>query len=195
MNTYMYWRNVLKNRVVISELWSLRINPSDLYNIERVPEDKPDTGGGHTYIQVPKGQVDNLLKFLHSDYPINGQALRVQVGNQKEPNAELEELEFWSKSNGRMRIAQQNRNSQNRLSAWSSASGFPKLDPFQGTEVASELLNNIGLLHLYLIRTSDKAVWAGFTTGQPSVTQLEQPFAKLLWGNTRGGYWSLKENN
>ena len=50
---------------MIEELWALKVNPSDLYNIERVPEDKPKTGGGHTYIQVPKGQVPHLLKFLH----------------------------------------------------------------------------------------------------------------------------------
>lgn len=184
---------MLTNKVVIEELWALKVNPSDLYNIERVPEDKPKTGGGHTYIQVPKGQVPHLLKFLHIGYPDNGKKTTLLVGNQKTPNVDPEELEFWSKSSGRMRIAQQNRISQNRLSAWSPQYGFPKLESFEGTPIASTLLDAIGQLHIYLIRTSDGAVWAGYTKGKPSEEDLQQPFADLLWGQSKGGYWSFKE--
>ena len=41
----------------IKELWSLKLNPSDLYNIERVRTDRPKKGGGHTYIQNSESMI------------------------------------------------------------------------------------------------------------------------------------------
>ena len=177
----------------IDELWALKITPSNLYNIERVPQDKPKKGGGHTYIQISMTQVDDLLKFLRKPYPEGKQPIIIHVGNQQTPNAEPEELEFWSKSADRMRIARQNRCSQNRLSAWSPQYGFPKLKAFEGTNIARGLLKDIGQLHIYLVRTSDGKIWAGYTKGKPSEEDLQQPFADLLWGQSKGGYWSFKE--
>lgn len=175
--------------VKIDELWSLRLNPSDLYNIERTLNDNPDTGGGHTYIQVPRRQVDNLLMFLHERYPQNGIAIRLEVGDSRSPDTGRERLEFWSKSAGRMRIAQQNRYRHSRLTAWSPQRKFPSLRPGETTEDAKRLLNGEGGLHIYLARGVDGFVWAGFTTGAPSLKELKLPFVGILWGNSPGGYW------
>ncbi len=181
------------NNSAINELWSLKINPSDLYNIERSLNDNPETGGGHTYIQVPRGNVENLLSFLHQDYPRNGSSITLEVGVQQNPEMPLEKIEFWSKSAGRMRIAQQNRHRHNRHSAWSPERGFPSLEPGQDTRDASRILQDIGGLHIYIARCSEGSLWAGFTKGIPSKNENSLPFVDILWGNTTGGYWIYEE--
>ncbi len=184
----------MQGDVIIKELWSLKLNPSDLYNIERTINDNPDGGGGHTYIQVPKGQVVNLLSFLKKKYPQNGVAISLSVGNQANPGAAPEQVEFWAKSLGRMRIAQQNRHRHSRLTAWSPSNNFPVLQPNQTTSDAKVLLVGLGGLHIYIARGDNDAVWAGYTTGTPSAEDSKLPFASILWGATRGGYWIYEEN-
>jgi len=179
----------------IQELWSLRVNPSDLYNIERPRDVNPESGGGHTYIQVPTGQVESTLRFLNEAYPPNGVPLIIKVHDQTHPNLAPEQVEFWAKSAGRMRIAQQNRHRHARLTAWSPSRGFPELVSNATTDDARTLLNDIGGLHLYLARAENGVVWAGFTTGEPSVKESRLPFANILWGNSRGGYWIYQESN
>ena len=180
--------------IKISELWSLRLNPSDLYNIERTLNDNPIGGGGDTYIQVPKGQVEPLLNFLKKDYPANGVPIELLIGNPNKPNIEPEKVEFCSKSAGRMRISNQNRHRQPRLSAWLPSANFPVLQQNQTTDDARTLLEDIGGLHIYIARGLDNSVWAGFTIGKPSTEEAELPFANILWGTSRGGHWIYKEN-
>jgi len=184
----------MRNNVKIHELWSLRLNPSDLYNIERTLGDNPQTGGGHTYIQIPKGQVQALLNFLHETYPPNSVAISLSVANQGNPDKAPEEVQFWAKSAGRMRISQQNRHRHDRLSAWSPANGFPILQPNETTDDARSLLDNVGGLHIYIARGNDNSVWAGYTTGNPSSEESKLPFANILWGlKSSGGYWVYRE--
>lgn len=184
----------MQNDIKIHELWSLRINPSDLYNIERPIGDNPSSGGGHTYIQVPKSQVKPLLSFLHEKYPQNGVPIILTVHNQGKPGSIPEQIEFWAKSAGRMRISKQNRHRHSRLSAWSPANGFPVLKPNETTDDARKLLKSIGELHIYIARGEDDSVWAGYTKGAPSNEQLELPFASILWGTSPGSYWIYKED-
>ncbi len=177
----------------IVELWSLQIKASDLYNIERSLHDNPPTGGGHTYIQVPRARVDELLFFLREgDIPPNGVPITIGVGNQAAPNMPKQQLEFRSKSAGRMRIARQNRHRHARLSAWSPAVGFPSLQPGQTTADATELLKELGGVHIYFARDENGDVWAGYTKGDPSARQQKQPFAHVVWGNSPGGYWKYE---
>ncbi|PYT00667.1 MAG: hypothetical protein DMF63_06415 [Acidobacteria bacterium] len=173
----------------IDELWSLKLKPSDLYNIERWPSDKPATGGGHTYIQVPKRLVADVLAFLREAYPDKGVPVILEVNNRARPDLEAERLEFWEKSSGRMRIARQNRHGQARLRAWSPEMGFPSLEQYQDTGDAATLLDSIGGLHIYLARAADGTVWAGYTVGNPSEADSQLPFADILWGDSPGGYW------
>jgi hypothetical protein len=177
------------------ELWSLRIRGSDLYNIERSLHDNPPGGGGHTYIQVPRVLVSDLLAFLcEPKMPPNGVPITVDVGNQARPDVPPQRLEFWSKSAGRMRIARQNRHRHSRLSAWLPAAGFPSLQSGQTTDDANKLLNELGGVHIYLARDTDGKVWAGYTKGAPTAKQQQQPFANILWGNSPGGYWKHEES-
>ncbi len=180
--------------IEIHELWSLRLNPSDLYNIERTRDDNPVGGGGDTYIQVPKNQVNNLLSFLHDKYPPNGVSITLSVGNQAKPGSVTENIEFKSKSASRMRISNQNRHRQPRLSAWSPGNGFPVLKPSQNTDDARDLLKNIGGLHIFIARGVEGTIWAGYTTGTPSANEKELPFTNILWGNSPGGYWIYKDD-
>jgi hypothetical protein len=184
----------MHGNIKIHELWSLKLNPSDLYNIERTLGDNPTSGGGHTYIQVPKGQVEPLLNFLHQTYPPNGVAISLSVGNQGKPGATPEKIEFWAKSAGRMRISQQNRHRHSRLAAWSPGSGFPVLQSNETTDDARAKLNSIGGLHIYLARGEDDSVWAGYTTGTASTDQSKLPFSSILWGTSRGGHWVYVED-
>jgi hypothetical protein len=182
----------MNDQLEIEELWSLKITPSDLYNIERWPSDKPKTGGGQIYIQVPKSLVDSLLTFLEADYP-DGEPIVLEIHNRAQPDLPTERLEFWAKSMGRMRIARQNRHGQNRLQAWSPDRGFPRLEQYQGTDVAEKLLDSIGGCHIYLARASNGTIWAGFTTGSPSKDEAKLPFADILWGESKGGHWQYEE--
>ncbi|WP_375276875.1 hypothetical protein [Alteromonas australica] len=175
----------------IKEVWSLKVKPSDLYNIERVPEDKPDNGGGHTYFQIPKRLVESTLDFLRTSYPQNGQPIVIQVLDiNKNANEQTPvELEFSSKSQERMRINRQNRHTQQRLPAWSNSRGFPTLAPFEDSEVAKSVLESVGEVHIFLIRDDLGKIWAGFTKGTPNSLEAKQPFSDILWGNVDGGIW------
>ena len=184
----------MHGQLEIDELWSLKITPSDLYNIERTPSDGPATGGGQTYIQVPNRLVDPLLTFLREEYPPNGVPLRLEVYNRARPDLPVEQLEFWAKSQGRMRIARQNRHRHSRLRAWTPEAGFPSLEAYQDTDDAADLLNSIGGLHIYLARAADGTVWADYTKGRPSKDDAQLPFAHILWGEGRGGYWRYEKS-
>jgi hypothetical protein len=186
----------MDNEIEICQLWSLRLNPSDLYNIERVRDDNPDNGGGHTYIQIPKGQVKNLLSFLSEEYPTNGSQVTVTVGDQKAPSNTPQIIEFWAKSAGRMRISQQNRHRHSRLAAWSPQSGFPKLEAYRGSADAKILIQELGGLHIYLARDSNAKIWGGYTTGPIPQASAHLPFANILWGlSSPGGHWKLEEED
>lgn len=181
-------------RIDIAELWSMRISAATLYNIERTTDDNPIGGGGAVYIQVAKGLVTDLLRFLRSEYPNNGEVIDLEVGNFLSPLKPQETLTFSSKSQGRMRIANQNRHRAVRLSAWSSDEGFPRLEAGQNTEDARAVLEEIGGLRIFLVRGEDGNIWAGYTIGEANEAQAKQPFASINWGaETSGGYWRYEE--
>ena len=153
-------------------------------------------GAGDTYIQVPKRQVENLLAFLDETYPVNGFPINLAIGSQSKPGLEPERVEFCSKSAGRMRIANQNRHRKPRLNAWSPSNGFPTLQPSDTTSDAKKLLTDLGGLHIYIARSVNGSVWAGYTIGLSSAKDARQPFANILWGlNNPGGYWAYEEGN
>lgn len=176
------------------EVWALRIDPSDLYNIERVRGDNPAGGGGHTYIQIPHAMVAPTLKFLRARLPSLGQAIILDVKDPGHRQAPANQIEFWRKSddlNGRprMRIARQNRHRHARLPAWSPAAQFPILGAGQKTADARTLLRQIGGLRIWLARDANGDVWSGFTRGRPSAADSALPYAHVAWGNGPGGYW------
>ena len=179
--------------IEIAELWSMRISAATLYNIERATDDNPKGGGGAVYIQVAKGLVDGLLKFLRSGYPENGEMVELKVGNFLNPSQPQETLTFSSKSQRRMRIANQNRHRAKRLSAWSPEEGFPSLEAGQNTEDARDVLEKIGGLRIFLVRGEDGEIWAGYTIGEATMAEAKQPFASINWGtSTSGGYWQYE---
>jgi len=188
----------MNNDERITELWSLRINPSDLLNIERPRGVNPDGGGGQTYIQIPMGQKQNVLRFLRKPEPSLGQPVRILVSDQYDPAAAPQLLEFSAKSAGRMRISRQNRHraAQSRLHAWTPLKGFPALTQRPYTTPAAEiLLDALGGLHIYLTRTVGGTIWAGFAVGPPTTEDREQPFADIVWGTSPGGYWTYNEKS
>lgn len=183
----------MNGEVNIKDLWSLKLNPSDLYNIERPQDVNPPSGGGHTYIQIPAELVAPTLRFLDVDYPAEGEPVSITVHDPSQPSSKPEQIEFWDKSGARMRIAQQNRHRHTRLSAWSPQRGFPHLDTNVTTDAARYLLRKIGQLHIYLVRDEGNKIWAGFTTGTASGQEALLPFANILWGSYRGGYWAYEK--
>lgn len=183
----------MDSQLEIDELFSLKITPSDLYNIERTRSDKPANGDGDLYIQVPVSLVNPLLLFLGKTYPPNGVPLILEVNNRAQPDLPGESLDFRSKSLGRMRIARQNRHRHSRLTAWTPQMGFPSLEAYQDTGDARSLLDSIGGLHIYLARAADGTVWAGYTIGRPSKREAQLPFANILWGDSKGGHWRYEK--
>lgn len=175
--------------VDIDELWAIKVNGSDLYDIERPVGVGPKGGGGQSFIQVAKGAVPQLLRFLRAPYPPNGQPIELPVASVGRPG-HVDIVQFASKSQGRMRIPNQNRHRAERVHAWSPANGFPSLPADAvSTEHANELINRLGGLHIYLIRAADGVVWAGFTTGTLDDQGGALPFAYMLSGSHPGGYW------
>ncbi len=173
--------------ISVVELWSIRLNPSDLYNIER--GHNPLGGGGQRYIQIGQPMVQPSLEFLKvgfADLPVH---LPVRCIGQPEG---VDEVLFHRKSEGRMRIANQNRYAQHRCRAWSPANGFPSLQPHENTRDARTLLAGIGGLHVFLVRDGDGEIWAGYTTGSHTPADLKGfGFGPLLYEGL-GGYWQYK---
>lgn len=171
---------------VIEELWAHRLNASDLSNVERYPGDGPEGGGGQLYIQLGKLQVPAALKFLRVQY--NDLPVRVEVTNIG--TGAMSWLEFDTKSNGRMRLPNQNRHRGTRLPAWSAAVGFPQLPRSEAVTAtaANTAWRALGGLHIFLARDDQDVVWAGFTKGV--VTGV--PFAALVSGAHPGGYWKYE---
>jgi len=173
----------------IGEIWSYRPNASDLYNIERT--ENPQGGGGARYIQIRKSRLDDLLQFLElSEVPDAKVSLNVR--SIKVPER-VDAIEFDSKSQERMRIANQNRHWRTRAYGWSPAAGFPTLGPTQTTDDAAQLITSLGGLHIYLVRDVNDKVWAGYTTGSvPSPEDARLPFIEMLYTGD-GGYWRYRE--
>ena len=85
------------------EIWTKKLNPFELYNIERRHNDNPYGGGGELYIQVPGTRVPSLLQFLNAQMPPLGAYITLQVLNPSQPALPPQPLQFWAKSAGRMR--------------------------------------------------------------------------------------------
>lgn len=174
------------------EVWCKRLNPSELYNLERRIGDNPYGGGGQLYMQVTQGQFPNLLKFLKiAQPPPLGASIPIDVKDPTQPNKQAETLEFWVKSQNRMRTGPLNRfrASSIRPSGWSPAAGFPTLQAGQKTPDAKALLSAIGGVRVFLARDTAGIVWAGFTKGAPSAAEKQLPYANIAWGSGVGGYW------
>ncbi|MEK6210901.1 MAG: hypothetical protein AABM64_11130 [Pseudomonadota bacterium] len=169
----------------INEVWSYRPNASDLYNIERTVN--PAGGGGARYIQIRKSQLEDLLQFLDLAH-VPDSKVSLNVKSIKAPE-KVDVIEFDTKSQERMRIANQNRHWRTRAYGWSPAAGFPTLGPTETTEDANHLINLLGGLHIYLVRDVNDKVWAGYTTGSvPPPEDAGLPFIGILYTGD-GGYW------
>ena len=179
---------------LLEELWAMNISGATLYNIERTVKDNPVGGGGATYIQVGKSLVDGLLVFLRENYPGNGQTIEIMMGDFSRPNISPQPIVFSSKSQGRMRISNQNRHRAIRHPAWSSAAGFPSLTAGQKTDDAKLLLQNIGGLRIFIARAEDSSLWAGFNTGAPNKNVKDPSLRNILYGK-KGGHWKYGANN
>jgi hypothetical protein len=174
----------------IVEVWSYRPNASDLYNIERTVN--PDGGGGQRYIQIRKSQLPDLLKFLGLRH-VPDSKVSLSVRSHYDPG-KVDVIEFDSKSQERMRIANQNRNWSTRASGWSPEAGFPSLGPTEDTGDARRLIESIGGLHIYLVRDVNCKVWAGYTKGAaPPPEDAGLPFIGMLYGADDGGYWRYEK--
>ena len=179
--------------VDLAAVWSQKVTGSTLYNIERPLGDNPNSGGGQLYIQVSSTSVDELLSFLGEKYPTNGNPIRVSARAMGNPSLQAD-LEIYSKSAGRLRIANQNRFRAARHPAWLPEYGFPYLEPNNcSTEAANMLLESISGLHIFLAFDINDVLWAGFVKGALHDPKMDQKLIEILSGNHRGGLWRFKE--
>jgi hypothetical protein len=172
----------------VSEVWSKSVNASEFFNVERKASAGPDSGGGQLYFQVPVKRVEDTLQFLRTTYDQLPTTLSIRnIGSEVEQS-----LTFFNKSAGRMRTGPQNRQRGQRIDAWTPQYGFPRLsDNVEAREEAEELIEAIGGLHIFLARTVEDVIWAGFTTGShPPKGWPDFEFNNLLFGiDEPGGYW------
>jgi hypothetical protein len=132
--------------------------------------------------------VPHLLRFLNQPYP-QGAPISVTVASVGTPD-QVDVVQFDKKSAHRMRIPNQNRHRAARVYAWSPAAGFPSLpEDATSTDDAEQLIASLGGLHIFLARSSDSTVWAGYTMGTVDDHDGAFPFAPLLSGDAEGGYW------
>lgn len=175
----------------VEEIWSKSINASELFNVERKAAAGPDGGGGQLYFQIPVSRVADTLAFLETTY----KNLPITILVRSIGSEESEELTFFNKSVGRMRTGPQNRQRAQRLDAWMPHQGFPRLsDNVSSKDEAADLLEALGGLHIFLVRTQNLETWAGFTIGNvPPAGWPDLEFNHILFGiDQPGGYWKAK---
>jgi hypothetical protein len=153
----------------IAAIWSRTVQEGEFYNIERAPDLPSGGGGGARYIEIPETLVDGTLRFLSASRLSDGSLPeRTIVARVIGDPAVSSPLEFKpkAKAGGRLRIANQNRQApeSQRHPAWQSDNGFPKT-PDSVADRNAAAAHMAGGIHVYLVRTTDGDIYAGFTTG------------------------------
>lgn len=172
----------------VESIWWRNVQLGEFYNIER--HHKIDGGGGSLYIEIPSSMVSATLKFLGSTEtsPENIEPIIINARVVGDPNI-IGEIEFQSKTGGRMRIARQNRNQPNsiRHPAWTKERGFPYApDTIKSKEEAAEYFPKGGL-RIYIIKTTEGSYYAGFTKGELALEDIQENAMKELYSSSKVG--------
>ena len=179
----------MAEKLTVDRIWWRNITPSNFYDIERIPQ--KEGGGGSRYIEVPSSVVSETLDFLgRSDVDKNSiPTITIQAAVIGAVNI-IKPIVFESKSSGRMRIANQNRQQEpiRRHTAWTREHGFPTApDDISSTVKAKEYLPEGGL-RVYIVKTQDGRYFAGHTKGpRPEGMEPSDPHWGLYDSSSKHG--------
>lgn len=197
----------------IIAIWSIPITKSGFYNIERPKHVKPEKGNGDLYIQINGGSIPGLCSLIGIDESKLSLPYNLLIRDRLNSKS-IEKIEINTKSEDRLRFANQNKHSKSSLrpTPWTQARGFPYATPTQDDPnlsqsdknsafraVSDTEYNKVGGIRIALIKSEDsitgeQSIWADFFTGEADELQQALPFHSILWGTEcNGGYWD-KEN-
>lgn len=177
----------------IDRIFYRKINPSDfkkLYDIDR-----PDGGGGQTYLEAAGIPNDDIVDFLEyaeiSDSPLRDETRSIYtfnayvLGNSSE-NAFIEFAPRGGRNN--YRISRQNM--RYKHPAWRLENGFPEPNRKAGGEYTSDgnfegIIDNLVIM---ILRTTHKKYYAGFTNSakMPAVWPAGIGLEKMFESERRG---------
>jgi len=164
---------------IVESIFFKKINRGEFWHIERGPATDAG-GGGMTYIDIPLGKGESLLRPLWSflgvmpggpsaEWPSG----RISVGVLGDPSVLPFDLSFDTrgKENHRYRISNQARQKRGsmRHPAWTAANGFPKAPNNVRSKAEMERHVNVSHLKIYIVKTTDGEYFAGF------INQEEMP--------------------
>lgn len=152
----------------IERIFYRKINPSDFKKLYDI--DKPESGGGQTYLEAAGISNENIVDFLSfaeiTESPLTGETRSIYTFNAYvlgDPKGEAAFIEFAPrKGRNNYRISRQNM--KYKHPAWSLDNGFPEPNRGDDGEYTSDgnFEGIIDSLVIWIIRTSYKKYYAGF---------------------------------
>ena len=152
----------------IDRIFFRKINPSDFKKLYDI--DKPEGGGGQTYLEAAGISYDKVVDFLSyaeiSDSPLSDETRFIYTFNAYvlgSPRKECAFVEFAPrKGRNNYRISRQN--IKYKHPAWSTENGFPEPKKGSNGEYTSEgdFAGIIDNLIIIIIRTTYRSYYAGF---------------------------------
>lgn len=177
----------------IDRIFYRKINPSDfkkLYDIDR-----PDGGGGQTYLEAAGIPNDDIVDFLEyaeiSDSPLRDETRSIYTFNAYVLGNSSEKafIEFAPRG-GRNNYRISRQNMRYKHPAWSLENGFPEPNRNADGEYTSDgnfdgIIDNLVIM---ILRTTHKKYYAGFinSAGMPTEWPVGIGLEKMFEGERRG---------
>lgn len=177
----------------IDRIFYRKINPSDfkkLYDIDR-----PDGGGGQTYLEAAGIPNDDIVDFLEyaeiSDSPLRDETRSIYTFNAYVLGNSSEKafIEFAPRG-GRNNYRISRQNMRYKHPAWSLENGFPVPNRNADGEYTSDgnfdgIIDNLVIM---ILRTTHKKYYAGFinSAGMPTEWPVGIGLEKMFEGERRG---------
>lgn len=177
----------------IDRIFYRKINPSDfkkLYDIDR-----PDGGGGQTYLEAAGIPNDDIVDFLEyaeiSDSPLRDETRSIYTFNAYVLGNSSEKafIEFAPRG-GRNNYRISRQNMRYKHPAWSLENGFPEPNRNADGEYTSDgnfegIIDNLVIM---ILRTTHKKYYAGFinSAGIPTEWPVDIGLERMFEGDRRG---------
>lgn len=177
----------------IDRIFYRKINPSDfkkLYDIDR-----PDGGGGQTYLEAAGIPNDDIVDFLEyaeiSDSPLRDETRSIYTFNAYVLGNSSEKafIEFAPRG-GRNNYRISRQNMRYKHPAWSLENGFPEPNRNADGEYTSDgnfegIIDNLVIM---ILRTTHKKYYAGFinSAGMPTEWPVGIGLERMFEGERRG---------
>lgn len=153
--------------VEVDGIWVRPVTSSNFFDIERERHQRGGGGGSSLYIDIPSSHVPDLLDLLGHDAETEFTGFEIPTGVVGAPDVDAP-LIWAPKSGGRMRLFQNRQSGPDiRHPAWRAARGFPMAaDSIASTDEARAVLDGVGGLVVYVVKTKAGDFLAGFLTGE-----------------------------